>query len=50
VCLIRFVGGHHVNIWGEQELPFRFDPPHAPALPSDLEPYRGTPRTLSDCY
>ncbi|MDX2222873.1 MAG: cupin domain-containing protein [Rhodospirillaceae bacterium] len=48
-CLIRFLGGHHVNIWSDQALPFSFDPPHNPALPDELKPF-DRPRTLSQAF
>lgn len=38
-CLIRFVGGHHVNIWSDEALTFSFNPPHAPVLPDEMKPY-----------
>ncbi len=38
-CLIRFLGGHHVNVWSKDALTFRFDPPHSPVLPPHLRPY-----------
>ena len=47
VSLIRFVGGHHVNIWGDESLRFQYDPPHAPKLPAALEPFRGSGRSFA---
>jgi hypothetical protein len=38
-CLIRFLGGHHVNHWSKDALRFTFDPPHAPVLPDHLKGY-----------
>ncbi|MBN8503032.1 MAG: cupin domain-containing protein [Burkholderiales bacterium] len=40
VALIRFLGGNHVNVWSEDEAPFRFDAPYAPVLPAELEGLR----------
>ncbi|MCB2108358.1 MAG: hypothetical protein KDE14_11695 [Rhodobacteraceae bacterium] len=48
-CLIRFLGGHHVNIWSDEALPFSFDPPHNPVLPDELKPYDRVHR-LSQAY
>jgi hypothetical protein len=50
VCLIRFLDGHHVNLWGPEELSFRFDPPHAPKLPPELAAYGATPHPFSRPY
>lgn len=46
LSLIRFVDGKHVNVWGNEALPYAYDVPHAPVLPPHLaalgaEPYRG---------
>lgn len=46
LSLIRFVDGKHVNVWGNEALPYSYDVPHAPVLPAELaalgrEPYRG---------
>jgi hypothetical protein len=46
LSLIRFVDGKHVNVWGNEALPYSYDVPHAPVLPPNLtafgaEPYRG---------
>lgn len=37
VSLIRFVGGKHVNIWTEEQAPFRYDAPYNPILPDELK-------------
>lgn len=36
-CLIRFLGGHHVNHWSKEALQFTFDPPHNPVLPAHMK-------------
>jgi hypothetical protein len=38
-CLIRFLGGHHVNVWSKEPLDFSFDPKHAPILPDHMKPF-----------
>jgi hypothetical protein len=42
VALIRFLGGEHVNQWGD-EAPFSFDAPYDPVLPPDLDALRHAP-------
>lgn len=37
VSLIRFVGGKHVNIWTEEQAPFRYDAPYNPIFPDELK-------------
>jgi len=36
LSLVRFVDGHHKNVWSEQTLPFTFAPGYTPALPPQL--------------
>ncbi len=36
LSLVRFLEGHHRNVWGDRELPFTYEPAHAPALPEDV--------------
>lgn len=36
VSLIRFVGGHHVNVWTDSDAPFDFKVPYQPVLPQEL--------------
>jgi hypothetical protein len=36
LSLIRFVEGHHRNIWGDTPQPFVLEPGHAPELPDSL--------------
>ncbi len=47
--LIRFKYGKHVNVWGEEDVPYHFDFPYRPILPTELEAfgqsvYAGTER------
>ena len=35
--LIRFKYGKHVNIWGDEEIPYTFDFPYKPILPKQIE-------------
>lgn len=50
VCLIRFVGGRHENIWSEDEAPFSFDQSYDPVLPPELEHLRGVPWQAPGAY
>jgi len=38
LAVCRFVEGHHVNIWHDDDLPYSYTRPYAPALPEDLRP------------
>jgi hypothetical protein len=42
VALIRFLGGRHVNEWGEHA-PFSFEAPYDPILPPELDSLRHAP-------
>ncbi len=47
--LIRFKYGKHVNVWGDDDVPYHFDFPYRPILPPELarygrQPYQGTER------
>ena len=41
--LIRFKDGPHVNVWGEDDVPYHFDFPYAPVVPPSLEPFAEAP-------
>ncbi len=41
LSLVRFVDGHHHNVWSDEALPFTFEPGHAPELPSGLAAIAG---------
>jgi len=43
VCLIRFVGGRHVNVWSEGKAPFDFEAPFDPVLPDELSAFAYAP-------
>lgn len=49
VALIRFLGGRHVNQWGE-EAPFSFEAPYDPVLPADLDALRHAPWRPAPSY
>ncbi|WDF74823.1 cupin domain-containing protein [Novosphingobium sp. KACC 22771] len=50
VCLMRFVGGAHVNIWTEAEAGFDFAAPYRPDLPPRLAHLADMPFTPPACY
>jgi hypothetical protein len=37
LSLIRFVGGKHVNIWSEEQVPFYYQQAYTPVLPERLK-------------
>ena len=41
LSLIRFVDGHHRNIWSDEARPFVLEPVHAPELPQPLRALAG---------
>jgi hypothetical protein len=43
LSLIRFVDGHHRNLWSEDARTFVLEPPHAPELPPALLALAGAP-------
>ncbi|MEQ8734796.1 MAG: cupin domain-containing protein [Rhodospirillaceae bacterium] len=43
LCLIRFMEGKHVNIWGEEKLPFSLTPEYSPDLPESLANLKDKP-------
>lgn len=49
-CLIRFKYGKHVNVWGDEDVPYSFDFPHKPQLPAELAPYGSTPYVGAKAY
>jgi hypothetical protein len=49
VALIRFLGGTHVNQWGD-EASFSFDAPYNPVLPPDLDHLRYAPWRPAPTY
>jgi quercetin dioxygenase-like cupin family protein len=50
VCLMRFVGGRHVNIWTEQEAGFDFAAPYKPDLPPRLAHLADVPWVPQPAY
>lgn len=49
-CLIRFKYGKHVNVWGDESVPYSFDFPHKPHLPPALAEYGQEPYVGSDAF
>lgn len=49
-CLIRFKYGKHVNVWGDKDVPYSFDFPHKPHLPTELARYGATPYEGAAAY
>ena len=41
--VFRFLGGHHVNVWGGKALPATLTPDHNPVLPEELKAIAGQP-------
>jgi len=41
LSLIRFVDGHHRNLWSDDVQPFVLEPAHAPELPAELRSLAG---------
>jgi hypothetical protein len=40
LCLIRFLEGHHKNLWSKKKFPFSLEPNYTPELPKHLEHLR----------
>ena len=49
-ALIRFKYGKHVNVWGDEDIPYTFDFTYQPELPETLAHLGGTPYEGSDPY
>ena len=50
LCLIRFVGGAHVNQWSESLHTFSYQQPYAPVLPPELAAIARPPADLDAPY
>ncbi len=50
LAVIRFHDGHHVNLWGEEELPFDLTPAYKPYLPDELEDLASKPWSPAPNY
>ncbi len=45
-CIIRFVGGEHINYWTEEKTGFSFEAPYRPILPQHLAHLKDSPVDL----
>ncbi len=50
IGVFRFLGGHHVNIWGEKQTEVSLTPKHNPVLPDDLKSIATNPRPANTPY
>jgi len=48
--LIRFKYGQHINVWGDNDVPYSFDVPYKPILPAEMKAYGEDPYNGSERY